>query len=81
VAEKMITIAKRGLAPGGNRVHAQRQVLRFVYKHGDDAGVVQRLFEEVAPRYKDRDGGYTRIVRTGYRTGDGAQIAVVELVD
>ncbi len=81
VAEKMITIAKRGLGADGNRVHAQRQVLKFVYKHSGDVRVVQRLFEEIAPRYKERDGGYTRIIRTGHRSGDGAQMAVVELVD
>jgi large subunit ribosomal protein L17 len=81
VAEKMITIAKSGLAPGGNRVHAQRQVLRFVYKHHGNVRVVQRLFDEIAPRYQDRPGGYTRIIRIGHRTGDGAQMAVVELLD
>ena len=81
VAEKIISVAKRGLAPDGNRVHAQREVLRYVYKHGTDVLVVQRLFEEIAPRYKDREGGYTRIVRTGHRTGDGTPMAIVELVD
>jgi len=56
-------------------------VLRFVYKYSGGVRVVQHLFEEIAPRYKERDGGYTRIIRTGHRTGDGAQMAVVELVD
>jgi large subunit ribosomal protein L17 len=80
-AEKMITIAKRGLAPDGNRVHAQRQVLRFVYKRSGDLLVVQRLFEEIAPRYVERDGGYTRIIRIGHRSGDGTQMAMIELLD
>ncbi len=76
-AEKLITKAKRGLAPGGNRVHAQRQVVAYL----NDRSVARKLFEEIAPRYMDRPGGYVRILRLGRRQGDGAEMAVLELVE
>lgn len=69
-AEKMITKARTG------SLHARRTVLR----HMGDTEVVTRLFDEVAPRYKERPGGYTRIVRLGPRRGDGAEMVIVELV-
>ncbi len=68
--EKLITKARKG------DLHARRQVLRVIR----DTDVVTLLFDEVAPRYVDRPGGYTRIVRVGPRRGDGAEMAVVELV-
>jgi large subunit ribosomal protein L17 len=71
LAERLITFAKRG------DVHARRQVLRVV----PDRDVVHRLFSEIAPRMAERDGGYTRILKLGPRRGDGAPMAVIELVD
>jgi large subunit ribosomal protein L17 len=77
--ERIITIAKRGLAAGetaGKQLHARRLVLRDVH----DRDVVGKLFEEIAPRFEARPGGYTRILRTGYRRGDSAETAQIELV-
>src|SRR5215467_8316915 len=68
--EKMITLGKKG------DVHARRQALSFL--RTDDA--VKRLFDTVAPRYGDRQGGYLRIVRTGFQRGDGAEKAFIELL-
>ena len=70
LAEKMITLAKRG------DLHARRQVLAYVY----DETVVKKLFDEVAPKYNDRNGGYTRIMKLGPRRGDAAEIVIIELV-
>ena len=69
-AEKLITKARTG------SLHARRMVLADI----EDTEVVTRLFDQVAPRYTERPGGYTRIVRIGPRRGDGAEMAVVELV-
>jgi len=69
-AEKMITKARRG------SLHDRRMILKDI----EDTEVVTRLFDEVAPRYSERPGGYTRIVRLGPRRGDSAEMAVVELV-
>lgn len=69
-AEKMITKARTG------SLHARRLILKDI----EDTEVVTRLFDEVAPRYVERPGGYTRIVRLGPRRGDGAEMAIVELV-
>ena len=69
-AEKMITLGKDG------SVNARRQALRFV----TDKDVVAKLFSEIAPRYATRQGGYTRIVKLGKRLGDGAEMAIIELV-
>jgi large subunit ribosomal protein L17 len=71
VAERLITFAKRG------DVSARREVLKLV----PDRDVVHRLFSEIAPRMAERDGGYTRILKIGPRKGDGAAMAVIELVD
>jgi len=70
LAEKMITLARK------NTLHARRQALRFIYKKP----VVKKLFEELGPRFSERPGGYTRIVKVGLRTGDGAEMAILELI-
>ena len=67
---KMITLAKRG------DLHARRQALAFLMCEK----VVKKLFEEIAPKYKDRQGGYTRIYKLGPRRGDAAEMALIELV-
>jgi large subunit ribosomal protein L17 len=77
--ERLITIAKRGVAAGaapGKALHARRMVLAEL----PDKDVVGKLFEEVAPRFAERPGGYTRILRVGFRRGDSAEVAQVELV-
>lgn len=76
-AEKLITKAKRGLGANGNRVHAQRQVVAYL----DDKDVTYKVFDELAPRYADRKGGYTRMLKIGKRQGDAAEMVVLELVD
>ncbi len=77
--ERIITLAKRGLAAGeanGRSLHARRLVLRDL----QDRDVVGKLFDTIAPRFEARPGGYTRILRTGYRRGDSAEVAQIELV-
>jgi large subunit ribosomal protein L17 len=80
-AEKMITLAKRGLvaeqATPERGVHARRLAAGRL----DDPLVVKKLFDEIAPRYAARPGGYTRIIKTGIRKGDAARMAVIELVE
>ena len=71
VAEQMITLGRRG------GVHARRQALKFLRSQD----VVHKLFSDVGPRFADRDGGYSRIVRIGPRLGDAAEMAYLELVD
>lgn len=71
VVEKLITLGKRG------GLHARRQAIAEVR----DVAVVRKLFDVIGPRYKDRNGGYTRIIKAGFRHGDSAAIAVIELVD
>ena len=70
VVEKMITLGKKG------NLAAYRRAMAFVTKED----VVQKLFKEIAPKYADRNGGYTRVTRTGARRGDAAEMAVIELV-
>ena len=70
MAEKMITTAKT------NDLHSRRQVLAYVTKED----VVTKLFDEIAPKYAERNGGYTRIYKTGPRRGDAAEMAIIELV-
>jgi large subunit ribosomal protein L17 len=76
-AEHLITVAKNGLADGGNRVHAHRLAAKVL----TDPEVTQRLFNEIAPRFVERPGGYTRMVKIGPRVGDGAEIVILELVE
>ena len=70
VAEKLITLAKRG------DLHARRQAMSYM----QDKAVTHRLFEELKDRYLDRQGGYVRIVKKGYRKGDGAPVSIVQLL-
>jgi large subunit ribosomal protein L17 len=70
LAEKMITLAKK------NTLHARRQAHRFIFKKT----VVKKLFDEIGPRFSERPGGYTRIVKVGPRAGDGADLAILELI-
>jgi large subunit ribosomal protein L17 len=77
--ERLITIARRGVAagePAGKTLHARRMVLAEL----PDNEVVSKLFETLAPRFAERPGGYTRILRVGYRRGDSAEVAHIELV-
>lgn len=70
IAEKMITLGKRG------DLHARRQVLAFV----TEEDVVKDLFDNIAPKYAERNGGYTRMYKVGPRRGDGAETVILELV-
>jgi large subunit ribosomal protein L17 len=77
--ERLITIAKRGIAAGdanGKVLHARRLVLQDI----QNRDVVAKLFDTIAPRFETRPGGYTRILRLGYRRGDSAEVAQIELV-
>ena len=69
--DKMITLGKRG------DLHARRQAMSFLR----DKEVVSKLFDSLADRYKDRQGGYSRVLAAGYRYGDSAPMAIIELVD
>ncbi len=70
LADKMITLGKK------NNLAARRQALAFITKEE----VVVKLFDEIAPSYADRNGGYTRVLKIGPRRGDGAEMAIIELV-
>ena len=70
VAEKMITLGKK------NDLHSKRQVLAYVTKES----VVKDLFDNIAPKYAERNGGYTRITKIGPRRGDAAEMAIIELL-
>ncbi len=70
MAEKMITIAKT------NDLQAKRQVMAYVTKED----VAKKLFDEISPKYAERNGGYTRIIKTGPRRGDAAEMAIIQLV-
>jgi len=71
VAERMITLGKRG------DLHARRQALSYIRSKD----IVAKLFDQLSVQYADRQGGYTRIIRTGNRLGDAAPMAIIELVD
>jgi len=71
IADHMITLAKRG------DLHARRQALSYM----QDKGVVAKLFDSIKEEYSERAGGYTRIIRTGNRIGDAADMAILELVN
>jgi len=71
VVERLVTLAKRG------GLHARRQALAQV----PDGAQVKKLFETLGPRYAERNGGYTRVLRAGFRYGDNAALAVIEFVD
>lgn len=71
LADQMITLGKRG------DLHARRQAIAYLTRED----VVQKLFNTLADKYTDRQGGYTRVIKAGYRRGDGAPMVIVELVD
>ena len=70
MAEKMITLGKT------NTLHSRRQAANYIYK----PSTVQKLFDEIAPEYAERNGGYTRVLKLGPRRGDGSEMAILELV-
>ena len=70
MAEKMITTAKT------NDLHSKRQIFSFITKES----VAKKVIDEIAPNYAERNGGYTRIIRTGPRRGDAAEMAIIELI-
>lgn len=70
IAEKMVTLAKRG------DLAARRQALEYIYEER----VVRKLFSDIAPKYAERSGGYTRIIKVGHRRGDAAEMVVLELI-
>lgn len=70
MAEKMVTLGKR------DDLHAKRQVYSFITKET----IAKKVIDEIGPKYADRDGGYTRIIKTGARRGDAAEMAIIELV-
>ena len=71
VVEKLVTLGKRG------DLHARRQAVAEIR----DVAMVKKLFAVIGPRYKDRNGGYTRVLKAGFRYGDSAPVAVIEFVD
>ena len=71
IVEKLVTLGKRG------DLHARRQAIAEIR----DLGMVRKLFDTLGPRYKDRSGGYTRVLKAGFRYGDSAPVAVIEFVD
>jgi large subunit ribosomal protein L17 len=71
IVEKLVTLGKRG------DLHARRQAISQIR----DVALVKKLFEVLGPRYKDRNGGYTRVMKAGFRYGDNAPVAVIEFVE
>ena len=77
-AERLITLAKHGNKAGeAKMVHARRLAAARL----SDAGIVRKLFDDIAPRFENRNGGYTRIVKLGQRYGDAAEMVILELVE
>lgn len=77
-AERLITLAKRGNAAGdADMVHARRLAAARL----SDAEIVKKLFDDIAPRYANRPGGYTRLIKLGPRQGDAAEMVILELVE
>lgn len=77
-AEKLITLAKKGLQAGDAKaVHARRLAAARL----NDPEMVKKLFDEIAPRYEERPGGYTRIYKLGFRQGDAAEMVLLELIE
>ncbi len=76
-AEKLVTLAKRGLRDDSYTLHARRQAVAAL----NDPAIATKLFDELAPRYEEREGGYTRLYKLGRRKGDGAPMVVLELVE
>ena len=77
-AEKLITLAKKGNAAGeAKAVHARRLAAARL----NNPEIVMKLFDDIAPRYVDRQGGYTRVIKLGRRTGDSAEMVILELVE
>ncbi|ENH97807.1 50S ribosomal protein L17 [Gracilibacillus halophilus YIM-C55.5] len=76
VADKMVTLGKRG------DLHARRQAASFLYdsEANEDEDALQKLFNDIAARYDERQGGYTRVLKLGPRRGDGANMAIIEFV-
>lgn len=70
MAEKMITLGKT------NTLHSKRQVMAYI----TEEAVTKKLFDEIAPKYADKNGGYTRIIKIGPRRGDAAEMAIIELI-
>lgn len=83
VVEREIS-TKMATVDNPSRLHARRQAIRYIYQVKDEKGnnlkVVNKLFDEIAPKYKDRNGGYTRMYKIGCRRGDAAPMVVLELV-
>jgi large subunit ribosomal protein L17 len=71
IVEKLVTLGKRG------DLHARRQAIAEIR----DVAMVKKLFDVLGPRYKERNGGYTRVIKAGFRYGDSAPVAVIEFVD
>ena len=77
IADKMVTLGK------ANTLHARRQAAAFVRFEKDEEGsfAIQKLFNEIAPKFVDRNGGYTRVIKTGFRRGDAAPMAIISWVE
>ncbi len=77
LADKMVTLGK------ANTLHSRRQAASFIRFEKDEEGkfAVQKLFSDIAPRFASRNGGYTRVIKTGFRRGDAAPMAIVEWVE